>query len=56
MVATEGVPETQGVLKAAVADPANWVVAPMHTAKLPVIVGAALTVMVAVFVHPPMFL
>ena len=48
MVATEGVAETQGVVASAVAEPVNGVVEPIQTLKLPVIVGSAFTVIVAV--------
>ena len=51
-VATPGVAETQGKVTAAVADPVSWVVNPTQTVSVPVIVGAALTVTIAVLVHP----
>ena len=51
-VATPGVAETQGVVTAAVADPVSCVVAPTQTVSVPVIVGRALTVTIAVLVHP----
>ena len=53
-VATPGVAETQGVVTAAVADPVSWVVAPTQTVSVPVIVGRALTVTVAVVLQPPL--
>ena len=53
-VATAGVAETQGVVTAAVADPVSWVVAPTQTVSVPVIVGRALTVTVAVVLQPPL--
>ena len=53
-VATVGVSETQGVMFAAVADPVSCVVAPAQTVSVPVIVGAALTVTVAVILQPPL--
>ncbi len=40
--------ETQGVVVAAVAEPVNWFVAPTQTTFVPVIVGTAFTVTVAV--------
>ena len=51
-VATVVVVDTHGVVAAAVADPVSWVVDPMQTVSVPVIAGAALTVTVAVLVHP----
>ena len=51
-VAMLGVPETHGVVAAAVADPVSWVVDPTQVVSVPVMVGAALTVTVAVLVHP----
>ena len=53
-VATAGVAETQGVVVAAVAVPVSWVVAPTQTVSVPVIVGRALTVTVAVVLQPPL--
>ena len=53
-VATPGVAETQGKVTAAVADPVSWVVDPTQTVSVPVMVGAALTVTVAVFLQPPL--
>ena len=54
-VATDVVPETHGLVAAGVPEPVNCVVDPIHTVKLPLIVGAALTVTVAVCVHPLLF-
>ena len=51
-MATVVVVDTHGVVAAAVADPVSWVVDPMQTVSVPVIAGAALTVTVAVLVHP----
>jgi hypothetical protein len=51
-VATAGVSETHGAVVAAVADPANWVVAVPQTERIPVMVGRAFTVTVAVLVQP----
>jgi len=56
IVATVVFADTQGVVVAAVPDPVNWVVNPAQTVNVPVIVGIALTVTVAVLVHPPLFL
>jgi hypothetical protein len=55
-VATEVVPETQGFVAAGVPEPFNCVVAPMQTVNVPVIVGKAVTVTVAVVVQPVLFL
>ena len=44
IVATEVLDETQGFVIAAVALPVNWVVKPIQTFKLPVIVGNGFTV------------
>ena len=44
--------DTQGVVVAAVADPVNAVVEPTQILKVPVIVGNALTVTVAVILQP----
>ena len=55
-VATDVVADTQGVVVAAVPEPVNCVVAPAQSVRVPVIVGTALTVTVAVFVQPPLFL
>jgi hypothetical protein len=54
-VATAGVPETQGFVAAAVPEPVKVVVEPIHTVNVPVIVGAAVTVTVAVMLHPLLF-
>jgi hypothetical protein len=54
-VATAGVPETQGFVAAAVPDPVKAVVAPTQTVKVPVIVGLAFTVTVAVTAQPVLF-
>jgi hypothetical protein len=47
-IAMEVFDETQGVVVAAVAEPVNCVVAPTQTTFVPVIVGKAFTVTVAV--------
>ena len=51
-VAAVVVAETHGNVAAAVADPVSCVVDPTQTVSVPVMVGAALTVTVAVLVHP----
>jgi hypothetical protein len=45
-VATAGAEEIQGFVAAAVAEPVNWEVEPIHENKVPVIVGEALMVKV----------
>ena len=52
MVATAVLEEVQGVVAAGVPDPFRVMVAPIHTAVGPVIVGLALTVIVVVVEHP----
>ena len=47
-VATAGVADIHGLDAAGVPDPVNVVVDPIHTLKVPVIVGRTLTVIVAV--------
>ena len=54
-VATPGDADTHGFTAAGVPDPVSCVVNPTHTVKLPVIVGAAVMVTVAVLVHPLLF-
>jgi hypothetical protein len=54
-VATPGVADTQGLVAAAVPEPVNVVVDPIHVVKFPVMVGAAVTVTVAVILHPLLF-
>jgi hypothetical protein len=54
-VATPGVPDTHGLVAAAVPDPAKAVVKPTQTDSVPVIVGAGFTVTVAVVLHPLLF-
>ena len=54
-VATAGVADTHGVTAAAVPEPVNCVVAPTHAVKVPVIVGSAFTVTVAVIIQPLLF-
>ncbi len=44
--------ETHGLEVAAVGEPVNWVVKPEQTVNVPVIVGSAFTVTVAVAVQP----
>jgi hypothetical protein len=51
-VATNGFEVTQGVLAFGEADPVSVVVAPMQADKVPVIVGAAVTLTVAFTVQP----
>ena len=51
-VATEGVADTQGFTAAGVPEPVKLVVEPAHTVNVPVMVGIALTVTVAVTAHP----
>ena len=45
--------EVHGVVVAGVPEPVNCVVAPTHALSVPVIVGAGVTVTVAVVVQPP---
>ena len=47
-VATAGVADTHGLTAAGVPEPVNCVVNPTQTVRVPVIVGSALTVTVAV--------
>ena len=54
-IATAGVPDTHGVVVAAVAEPVNAVVEPTQTEFDPVIVGNAFTVTVTVVVQPLLF-
>jgi hypothetical protein len=51
-VATPGVADTHGFTAAGIPDPVRAVVAPTHAVKVPVIVGNALIVTVAVIVQP----
>ena len=51
-VATAGVADTHGLTAAGVAEPVKAVVLLIHTFKIPVIVGKAFTVTVAVMVQP----
>ena len=52
IVATPVLDDVHGFAAAGVPDPVNVIVEPSHTAVGPVMVGNALTVMVAVLVHP----
>ena len=52
IVATKGLEETQGFVVAAVGLPVNWVVKPIQTFNVPVMVGNAFTVIVAVLGQP----
>jgi hypothetical protein len=54
-VATPGVPDTHGLVAAAVPEPVKGDVDPTQTDNVPVIVGAAFTVTVAVLLHPVLF-
>ena len=54
-VATAGVADTHGLDAAGVPDPVNCVVEATHTLNVPVIVGKAFTVTVAVILHPLLF-
>lgn len=54
-VATAGLAEIHGLTAAGVPEPVNVVVAPTQTVNVPVMVGAALTVTVAVWLHPLLF-
>ena len=54
-VATAGVPDTQAGAAAAVAEPVNCVVKPIQTVNVPVIVGSAFIVTVAVCLQPFVF-
>ena len=56
IVATPVLPEVHGVVTSGVPDPVNGVVDPTQTLNVPVIVGNALTVTVAVCVQPLLFL
>ena len=56
IVATAGVAEVQGVVAFAVAEPIKAVVDPIQTDNVPVMVGKAFTVTVAVVVQPLLFL
>jgi hypothetical protein len=51
-VATVVVADTHGVEAAGVPEPVNVVVDPSQTVNVPVIVGCAFTVTVAVILHP----
>jgi hypothetical protein len=55
IVATDVVPDTHGFVAAGVPDPVNAVVDPTQTVKVPEIVGEALTVTVADFEQPALF-
>ena len=55
MVALVAVPDTQGLLIAAVPEPVSWVVEPTQTINVPVMVGRAFTMTVAVLLQPPLF-
>ena len=54
-VATEDDAEVQALLDAAVPDPVNCVVAPIHADAVPVIVGLGLMVTAVVCEHPLLF-
>jgi len=54
-VATAGVAETQGFTAAGVPEPVNVVVPPTQTVNVPAMVGAAVTVTVAVRLQPLLF-
>jgi hypothetical protein len=54
-VATPVVAEPQGLVTAGVPEPVNCVVDPAQTLSVPVMVGDALTVTVAVVLHPVLF-
>ena len=51
-VATAGLAETQGFVAAAVPEPVSVVVRPSQTFKVPLIVGSAFTITVAVMIQP----
>ena len=51
-VAIAGLAETQGLVVAGDAEPVSVVVDPMQTFKVPVIVGSAFTITVAVMIQP----
>ena len=53
--ATSGEAETQALDAAGAPEPTNWVVKPRQTPSVPVIVGSALTVTVAVALQPLLF-
>ena len=54
-VATEGEADSHGFEAAAVPEPVSCVVNPAHTLKVPVIVGKAFTVTMAVVIQPLLF-
>lgn len=54
-VATAGDAETHGFTAEGVPEPVNVVVDPTQTVKVPVMVGAAITVTVAIWLHPILF-
>ena len=51
-VATDVLDDIQALVVAAVGEPVSWVVKPAHTLNVPVIVGSAFTVTVAVITQP----
>ncbi|WP_291276168.1 hypothetical protein [Flavobacterium sp.] len=55
-VATAGVADDHGVVASGVPEPVKVVVEPTQTVNVPVIVGFAFTVTVAVFVQPELVL
>jgi len=55
IVATPVLEETHGLVVAAVPDPVNWIVDPIHTGELPVIVGLALIVTGVTTTQPTLF-
>ena len=51
-VASAVVADVHGLVVAAVPEPVSWVAEPTQVLNVPVIVGMAVTVTVAVFTHP----
>lgn len=54
-VTTPVLEDSHGLVTAGVPDPVNEVVAPLHNDNVPVIVGSAFTVTVAVLLQPLLF-
>jgi len=54
-VATAGLADTHGLTAAGIPEPLKGVVLPTHTVNVPVIIGSALTVTVAVMTQPLLF-
>lgn len=54
-VATAGLDELHGLDVSGVPLPVNWVESPLHTERVPEMVGNAFTVTTAVTLHPLLF-